>query len=800
MSNDFNFQNDTEDNEINFREILEKYLANWKWFLLSVVLCTILAFLYLNFKRPVFRASTTIKIKNENESDKTALSAFKDLGILSTSKENIEDEIEILKSKSLLSEVVRSLNLNVIYLTDKNYISDFLDENLGLSTNFFTKENYEKPPIKINFLSKDKVSLDTISGKYMVKINSADKFTIENLETGYNKQFSFGDKFKSDFGEVIITPVEDLAKDNLVGEDIFLSLHSTKGLVDYYSTILEIESKSDFSNIVTLTITGGVKQKAEDFLNELVEKYNERAIFLKEELSKSTTDFVNTRLTVISEELANIDLTAESIKTKYKLSDAATETGVNIQAGKEIEGQIVQASTQLQSIDYLKDKITNKKGNDLLPTNVGVVDPSVSGSINQYNQIMAEKKRLLANSTEKNPTIVRLNEQLNSLRTSIDQGLSSLKSTQEITLNNLNKQGSLINSRLYGAPKKERQYREVQRKQSIKEQLYLYLLQKREETALMLGVADPNAKVIDTATSEYNSISPKKTLTYLAAGFLGLFIPVGVMIILGMLDTKIHTREDVEKVLNIPIIGDIPKIQGNTSKQRYLIKNQDFSSIAEAFRILRTNLDFIIPNNESNNNKGKVIFVTSTIAHEGKSLISSNLATALAHANKKTLIIGMDVRAPGLKPYIGVRGKFGVTNFIVNNDLNPRDLIVRNENISNLDIISSGDIAPNPSELLMNKRVSELVDFAKENYEYIIVDTAAFSKVTDTLIISNLADAFIYVIRANYLDKRLLKYIKAIHKDNRIPNISLLVNGISFKKSYGYGYGYGNEFDKKKQI
>ena len=335
---------------------------------------------------------------------------------------------------------------------------------------------------------------------------------------------------------------------------------------------------------------------------------------------------------------------------------------------------------------------------------------------------------------------------------------------------------------------KKTQIRDVTRKQQTKEQLYLYLLQKREETAITLGVADPNAKIIDKAESSPYKVAPKKKMAYLFALVIALLIPFSIFYLRDILDSKIHTREDIEKVLSIPIIADIPKLQGK--KTRYLIKREDHSGIAEAFRILRTNISFILPKTASNND-GKVVFVTSSIAHEGKSLVSTNLGTALSHANKKTLILGLDIRAPKIEPYLGVRSKQGVTNFIINSDIEPKDIIVSAPDNENLDIITSGDLAPNPAELLMNVRIKELFDFAKENYEYIIVDTAAFSMVTDTLLLSKFADAFIYVIRANYLDKRMLKYVNFLYKEKRLPNMALLLNGVDQKKTYGYGYGYG---------
>ena len=576
-----------------------------------------------------------------------------------------------------------------------------------------------------------------------------------------------------------------------------VTITPVKDVTNSYVDRLAIEPKSEFSNVLSLTVIDGVKKRAEDFLNELVKKYNERSIRLKEELSKSTSDFVTQRLEIISKELSNVDLTAESFKTRNRLSDVASETGLNIQSGQAIENQIIESSTQLKKIEYIKEFVNTKDENQLIPIDIGVNNSNVTALAQNYNDLMMQKKRLLKNSTEKNPTVVNLNEQLKTLKSNISQGLENLQSAQQISLNALSNQNARINSRLYNAPKQERQFRDIQRQQGIKETLYLYLLQKREETAITLGVVDPNAIIIDRAESAPNAVAPKKKIFLLGAIIIGLLIPFIIIYLSELLDTKIHTREAVEKVLNIPILGDIPKLE---TKGRYLIKKDDYSSIAEAFRILRTNLNFILPTSEGDT-KGKIIFVTSTIAHEGKSLVSTNLAASLAHAGKKTVLLGMDIRAPKIVSYLNVRGEVGVTNYIVNADIEFDDIVNHVPDIENLDIISSGDLAPNPSELLMNPKVKELFDTVKEHYEYIIVDTAAFSMVTDTMLLSKFADAYIYVIRMNFLDKRMLRYIKSLYNEKRLPNMNLLINGIDIKKGYGYGYGYGygTAFEKSKK-
>ncbi|QCX39334.1 polysaccharide biosynthesis tyrosine autokinase [Aureibaculum algae] len=780
-------KDDGNENSLDLREQIEKYLRNWKWFAIAILISLLYTFYNLNFKRSSYEAVSTIKIKNEKNGDKSALSAFQDMGIMSNSNDNIDDEIEVLKSKTLISEVITTLKLNIQFFTNKNSLSEFLDNNIGFNTEFYEIENYDNPPIDLNFFISD-TALYTTSAQFLIKINSDNQYTFATLDESIVKTQSFGEKLTTNFGDLIILPNVDFKKANLIGENILVSITPVADMTNAYLDGLAIEPKAEFSNVLSLTVTDSHKKKAENFLDELVHRYNLRAIRLKEELSQNTSEFVSERLKKISEELADVDENVENVKSKYGASSVASSAGLNMQAAKQIEQEKNQTATQLNQIKQVKEIVATKGKNEMIPS-VGIADANVANSVAKYNELLiAKQTRLKGGSTEKNPIVVALDDQLKSLETTINKGLQNAEASTKIAYDAYSQQYNIAQGRIYGAPQQETQIRDVTRKQQTKEALYLYLLQKREETAITLGVADPNAKIIDKAESNPNRVAPKKKMAFIFAILIGLLIPFSIIYLRDILDSKIHTREDIERVLSIPIIADIPKLDGK--KSRYLIKKEDHSGVAEAFRILRTNISFILPKT-SESNDGKVIFVTSSIAHEGKSLVSTNLATALSHANKKTIILGLDIRAPKIEPYLGVRSKQGVTNYIINSDINPADLVVSAPENDYLDIITSGDLAPNPAELLMNARIKELFDFAKENYEYVIVDTAAFSMVTDTLLLSKFADAFIYVIRANFVDKRMLKYVNFLYKEQRLPNMALLLNGVDQKKTYGYGYGYG---------
>lgn len=779
------------ESNLDLREQVEKYLRHWKWFLLTVLCSFIYTYYSLNFTRPTYEATSTIKIKDETN-DKSSLSAFKDLGamggMMGGMKNNIDDEIEVLKSKTIISQSIKDLKLNIQFFTEKNGLSDFLDSNIGFNTEFYEIEEYENPPLSINFFISDS-TLSKVESQFIISINSENQYTFSTIDKSVVKTQSFGEKITTNFGDLIILPnTVDLKGNNLIGKNIFVNIIPVNDLTISYLENLQIEPTAELSSVLSLNVKDSHKKKAADFLNALVENYNQRAIRLKQELAETTSEFVNERVDIIFEELSDVDEDVEGVKSQYGASDAASSAGLNMQAAKQIEQDKNRTATQLNQLQQVKDLVASKGKNEMIPTG-GISDPNVANSAIRYNELlMAKNSRLKAGSTEKNPTVVKLNDELKSLENTINKGLESAENSTKIALDAFTQNYNIAQGRIYGAPQQENQIRKVMRTQQTKEALYLYLLQKREETAITLGVADPNAKIIDIAEGLPDKVGPKKKIAYIFALLVGLLVPFAILYLRDILDSKIHTREDIEKILSIPIIADIPKLEGKNS--RYLIKKEDHSGIAEAFRILRTNISFILPKT-SQNNDGKVIFITSTIAHEGKSLVSSNLATALSHANKKTVILGLDIRAPKIEPYLGVRGKQGVTNYIINSDIKPKDLVVGAPNNDHLDIITSGDLAPNPAELLMSDRIKELFDFAKENYDYVIVDTAAFSMVTDTLLLSKFADAFIYVIRANFLDKRMLKYVSFLHKEKRLPNMALLLNGLDHKKTYGYGYGYG---------
>ncbi|NNK73120.1 MAG: polysaccharide biosynthesis tyrosine autokinase, partial [Flavobacteriaceae bacterium] len=770
--------NTLKSNKDSIRDKIEMYLAKWPLIVVSVFIALIIAFVYLRYAEYEYRATASIKIREDRESNKLPeISNLQNYGLFSNSFSKVEDEVKIIKSRRILEQVVKDLKLNI-----KFYVQGRIKE----------QERYSNPPLSLNFLEPDSV-IHKVDTTLYVNIISDTKFNLSNKSSGdffgvkdapNNNVYDFGDRISTSFGDVIITPNTGVFGTE-VGREIRIRMIPVDLLVESYINKIKVQS-SETSRVLKLFVNENNKQKGVMVLNTLIEKYNEDAVLDKEAIVKVTSDFINNRLEIVSTELDQVDLTAESLKKSNRLSNIQSQANIFLQSEKENESKLINTSNQLQLIDYMNDYVTsNEAETDLLPINVGIDDPNVSQITKSYNDLVLQRDRILRNSSEKNPTVVNLNNQINDLKSSLTQNLNNLKRSTEITLGALNREDARIRSQIYSTPQKERQFRDISRQQSIKESLYLYLLEKREETAITLGMSSPNAKIIDSAYSTSFTVSPKRKVVYLSALILGLFFPIGILYLFDLMDTKVHNRKELENYVSAPFIGDIPK--SSSDKKKRLVGKVDYSPKAEAFRMVRTNIDFILQS--KTDGLAKTIFVTSTMAQEGKSHTAVNLAASLSYSEKKVLLIDTDIRIPKLDDYLGVKNKYGFTDYISDPKMDLKDAMVSPKNNKFLDVIPSGTIPPNPAELMLNERIGDLFDAMKKKYDYIVVDTAAVGLVTDTLLISKNADLFIYVVSAEKLDKRQLHVAQTMYEENRLTQMTILLNGTRKKDGYGYGYG-----------
>ena len=761
---------------VNVREQIFKFLRKWPWFLACLVFFLGLAFIYLRYAIPEYYVYSTVLIDTDDSSSQQQLDAFKDLGLLNNSQNKIDNEIQILRSRSIMNEVIKKLNLNIQHFSEGKVIKT---------------ENYPKSILEINYIDADSTLYST-SKVFNVHILSKLEFEFSEGDDEKLTKHAFGNALETSIGKIIITPHREDFTTN-IGKNIEVRITPLQLVSEYYRDRIVIEPVENSPSVLQVSLKDPVEEKAKEIVNTLIQQYNFAAQEDSKKVSRKTASFINDRISLVNSDLSEVDTDAANFKSSKGLGiDINSQTQrmaeSNLQASKEIAAQ----RAELDIVTSLKNNIVKAGANyQIVPYSSGFSDPGVTSLVGEYNKLVNTRDRLLQNSTEQNPTVINIDNQLSDLRTTMLASLSNLEQTINIKLKSLETQNATFSNKMYAAPQQQQALNEIERQSTIKEQLYLYLLQKREEAEISSGVTTENARVIDPAiATNSESISPPKKVIYIGSVFVGLFLPFIVIYMGGLLNVKVRSREDLERVLSTPIIGDIPKVKG---KHTHLISKTDRSPLAESFRILKTNLNFLMAGIHTE--KGKTIFLTSTISGEGKTFISANLSKVLSASDKKVVLIGSDLRDPKFHEIFNLpEGKNtpGLTSYITDKNLTIDQIILKNitEHI-NFDIIASGPIPPNPTELLESRKVDELFNYLRERYDYIIVDTAPVHLVTDTLLISKYADTAIYVIRADYLDKRLLPIAEGLYREKRLNNMAVLLNDTDYKGGYGYGYGYG---------
>jgi tyrosine-protein kinase Etk/Wzc len=782
------FYNDVEDEitEVNLRELLNKYLIHWKWFVLSVLIGLSLTFLYLRYTTPSYEATTTILVKDEKKGGMLSeLSAFSDLGLSGGSVNNVDNEIEILKSRTLAESTVQKLNLNVSLFVEGNVVDRDIYGIAPINVRFVNKSELlieANVILKLDLLPNNKFSLENVI---------EDKSPVQNVILSNEKQFSFGEKIPTRFGILIIEKTEYYGgKDFENDKSIKIVISPIDNVTAGVRNRLKIEAISKTSSVVNVSLADPVKKKAEDFLDNMIQIYNENAAEDKNYISENTSKFIAGRLALIAQELDGVEQDVESFKKTNKLTDIESEAKLFIAGSSEYDKKGVETEIQLNVVSSMLDFMKKSTNSDLLPSNMITDNGAASGLISSYNQLVLDRNRILKSATVENPSVVKLDQQISSLKSNVAASLRRIQANLQIQNRDIKSQEGILNSKIGKIPVQERQFRVIARQQKVKEELYLYLLQKREETAISLAATEPNARVIDAAKADKNPVSPKKNIIYLAGMLLGLLVPFGIIYANDLLDTKIKSKLDLEGKTQIPFIGDVP----TSDDIAELIKSESRTSSAEAIRIVRTNLEFML--NKVPEGLAKTIFVTSTFPSEGKTFISVNLAATFALSGRRVLLVGADIRNPKFGEYIDVPS-LGLTNYLSANDKNVHDYIIKHKGYENFYILPSGVIPPNPAELLMGKKVDQLFEQLKKEYDYIIVDTAPVSLVTDTILIAKNADTFVYVMRANVLEKRMLAIANTFYKEKKLPNMCIVLNDTDSTKGYGYGYGYGVREDKK---
>ena len=773
---------EADDKEIDIKELLFKYLIHWPWFVGTVVACLIAAYVYLYVATPVYNISATVLIKDDKKGGSSNnVGGLDELGLngLITSSQSIDNEIEVLRSKTLVKEVVSYLNLYVTYQ----------DEDLIPS-----KELYKTSPVQVNMTPQEaeKLKKDIVVEMVVQTQGSLDvnvKMDDREIQKHFEKLPAIlpTDRGTISFFQVTDSiPVEG-ASSVQGARHITATISCPMNVARGYCGNLVIVPTSQTTSVVTVSLKNSSLRRGQDFINQLLEMYNRNTNNDKNEIAQKTAEFIDERIGIISKELGSTEADLETFKRDAGITDLSSDAQIALSGNAEYEKKQVENRTQISLVEDLKRYLSHSEY-EVLPSNVGFKDAALATQIDRYNEMLIERKRLLRTSTESNPAIVNLDTSIRATKANVQATIEGTLQGLFITKADLDREAKRYMRRISDAPGQERRYVSIARQQEIKAGLYLMLLQKREENAIMLAATANNAKIIDEAIADDIPVFPKRGIIYLVALVLGFVIPVAVIFLVDLTKFRVEGHADVEKLTSVPIVGDIPLTNEKNAKDGSIavFENQN-NLMSETFRNIRTNIQFMLQNDR------KVILVTSTVSGEGKSFTSANLAISLSLLGKKVVIVGLDIRKPGLNKVFNLSSKEqGITQYLSNPEMDLMSLVQPSDVNKNLFILPGGTVPPNPTELLARDGLDKAIDMLKNNFDYVILDTAPVGMVTDTLLIGRVADLSVYVCRADYTHKAEYTLINELSHEQKLPNLCTIINGVDLKKrKYGYYYGYG---------
>ena len=775
-----NNSSNKNDQGLNIVDLFMYLASQWKWFLLSILICGGIA--WYNYARAplvYFRSATVIIKDPSNKASTSGLDRFDNF----INKVNVANEILQFRSKKLMREVVQRVHADVSY-----QIKD------GLRSN----ELYNESPVLVSLPD----ALPEQSFSFTMTLKDAKTVTLSDfsgIESKPSYEVALNDTVAIIEGMNVVVTATNYLRDSWLNTPIRVQKLPVESMVNYYKNALGIQQEEEEASILTLALKDSSPARAEDVLNTLITVYNEEAIKEKNQVAVNTANFINERLIIIERELGNVESNLESFKQRNQIVDIASSAGMYMTESQKYNADAMELETQLRLANFIKDYLTDPgKETDLIPSNTGISDMNIENQISLYNAAKLKRDHLIDDSSVNNPVVQELNNSLRAMKQSIIRAVDNMIVSLNVKRNDAQNREMRAQDRVTAIPTKERQMLSIERQQKIKEALYLFLLNKREENALSQAMADNNVRVIDGAEGSNAPISPNRNRILLLGLLVGIALPGAVCLAILFMDTRVHGRKDIEGATSVPYLGEIPldkEAMKDHRKQVMAVKEQGDDIVSEAFRILRTNMAFL----SKKDKPAQVITFTSFNIGAGKTFIARNLSMSLAYMKKRVVMVDLDIRKGTLSRHFG-HYHVGVTNYLSDNTVKVDDIIQHQEGF---DLIPAGILAPNPAELLMDNRLDELMSELRTRYDYIIADNVPVGLIADATIANRIADLTIFVVRAGKLDRRQLPDIEKLYQEKKLKNMALVLNGANPERhgygySYGYGYGYGYGTKKKK--
>lgn len=755
-----------QNNEIDLRKIVRLAIEHWWWFLVGVAVCLTMGILYYLRKAPVWTTDASIVLRQGDGLGESVLGGGLSLLGL-TANAAAEDEVAVLQSRGLIEQSIDALDQ-----WEYNYVKE------GLRW----KGEFLRPALKIDYLA---LTEDSELRPFVVKVKPTRKGYKVTTKMGFFVRSTHRVKNLDEPIETAVGTLRIHANRELSPDTTYRVVHKRRELVVAdFRQMLTVGLNKKESNIILLSMQSPLPSRDRALLNQIIEQYNLNAVVDKNMLASNTAAFIEERLNIITAELTKAEEAVSTYKEQNNIANIETQAKLFLEASSAEQTAIAEIETQLSLVDYVDEFVRDDtKRNNLIPANIGITDAALTSSMSEYNTILLQRMRIQRTATESNPVIEQMDIQLSSMRQNIIATIGSVRESLRIRLRKLQDQDTKFNNQIKTAPELEREYVRVVRDQKIKEQLYLFLYEKREENALMLAATTLPAKILDVPQRDVLSMRPKLKMLLAIALFMGLMIPAGILYLMVLLNDKIDDTKDFERRVKAPLLGQLVV---NSRKAHIAIHEGESTVSAELFRLIRTNLRFMLPPDVTS----PVILVTSCINGEGKSYVSCNTALSLAMLGKKVVLVGLDIRKPMLATYFNLPNKGHLTDYLAEPDVNVDDIIVPSGEHKNLDLIPCGAIPPNPAELLQTKRLDALFAALRKRYDYIIVDTAPVAMVSDTYLLDRVADMTIFVSRYKYTPIDMIDYINQMIDQERMHNVACVLNAVKGTRT-GYGYGYG---------